>query len=123
MKTLELTTKQAVEYLKENVKIHDNIELACLDGTPNCSNDLSNKDQSRVNHYNKEDLVETSSPRYNKIGVCFNDMGNMGHSEKVRCNEDQTDKTTSSRFNEISGRSNDHEAEKHEAGLKENKKL
>lgn len=28
MKTLELTTKQAVEYLKENVKIHDNIEIS-----------------------------------------------------------------------------------------------
>ena len=28
MKTLELTTKQAVEYLKENVKMHDNIEIS-----------------------------------------------------------------------------------------------
>lgn len=28
MKELELTTKQAVEYLKENVKIHDNIEIS-----------------------------------------------------------------------------------------------
>ena len=26
MKELELTTKEAVEYLKKNVKIHDNIE-------------------------------------------------------------------------------------------------
>ncbi len=28
MKTLELTTPQAVEYLKENVKMHDRIELS-----------------------------------------------------------------------------------------------
>jgi len=28
MKTLELTTPEAVEYLKENVKIHDRIEIA-----------------------------------------------------------------------------------------------
>lgn len=28
MKDLELTTKEAVEYLKENVKIHDNIEIS-----------------------------------------------------------------------------------------------
>lgn len=28
MKTLELTTKDAVEYLKENVKIHDKIEIS-----------------------------------------------------------------------------------------------
>ena len=28
MKTLELTTKQAVEYLKDNVKMHDNIEIS-----------------------------------------------------------------------------------------------
>lgn len=28
MKELELTTKQAVEYLKENVKIHDTIEIS-----------------------------------------------------------------------------------------------
>lgn len=28
MKNLELTTKEAIEYLKENVKIHDNIEIA-----------------------------------------------------------------------------------------------
>lgn len=28
MKTLELTTSQAVEYLKENVKMHDRIELS-----------------------------------------------------------------------------------------------
>lgn len=28
MKNLELTTQQAVEYLKENVKIHDKIEIS-----------------------------------------------------------------------------------------------
>ncbi len=28
MKTLELTTPQAVQYLKENVKMHDRIELS-----------------------------------------------------------------------------------------------
>lgn len=28
MKTLELTTKEAVQYLKENVKIHDKIEIS-----------------------------------------------------------------------------------------------
>lgn len=28
MKEIELTTQQAIEYLKENVKIHDNIEIA-----------------------------------------------------------------------------------------------
>lgn len=28
MKNLELTTKDAVQYLKENVKIHDNIEIS-----------------------------------------------------------------------------------------------
>ncbi|MBR2665016.1 MAG: DUF2097 domain-containing protein [Methanobrevibacter sp.] len=28
MKTLELTTQEAVNYLKENVKIHDRIELS-----------------------------------------------------------------------------------------------
>ena len=28
MKELELTTKEAVEYLKKNVKIHDNIEIS-----------------------------------------------------------------------------------------------
>ncbi|WP_296876651.1 DUF2097 domain-containing protein [uncultured Methanobrevibacter sp.] len=28
MKTLELTTPQAVEYLRENVKMHDRIELS-----------------------------------------------------------------------------------------------
>lgn len=28
MKNLELTTKEAVNYLKENVKIHDNIEIS-----------------------------------------------------------------------------------------------
>ena len=28
MKQLELTTKEAVNYLKENVKIHDNIEIS-----------------------------------------------------------------------------------------------
>ncbi len=28
MKTLELTTKEAVEYLKEHVKIHDRIEIS-----------------------------------------------------------------------------------------------
>ena len=28
MKTLELTTKEAVNYLKENVKIHDNLEIS-----------------------------------------------------------------------------------------------
>ena len=28
MKTMELTTKEAVEYLKENVKIHDGIEIS-----------------------------------------------------------------------------------------------
>ncbi len=28
MKNLELTTKDAVNYLKENVKIHDNIEIS-----------------------------------------------------------------------------------------------
>ena len=28
MKTLELTTEDAVEYLKENVKVHDKIEIS-----------------------------------------------------------------------------------------------
>ena len=28
MKTLELTTDEAINYLKENVKMHDNIEIA-----------------------------------------------------------------------------------------------
>lgn len=28
MKNLELTTKDAIAYLKENVKIHDNLEIA-----------------------------------------------------------------------------------------------
>jgi len=28
MKTMELTTKEAVEYLKEHVKIHDRIEIS-----------------------------------------------------------------------------------------------
>lgn len=28
MKNLELTTKDAIDYLKENVKIHDNLEIA-----------------------------------------------------------------------------------------------